>query len=424
MVHLEAIRRFRKGENVFLTGPGGSGKTTLIRRMYEDAIQRKKKVQVTALTGCAAILLKCKARTIHSFAGIGLGNGKIEEIVSRVCQNSQRVRTWKSVQILIVDEISMMSRKLLETLDAVAKKIRQSDKPFGGIQVIFSGDFFQIKPVGRMEEPSTLEYCFESPLWNLLFTKSQHILLTTIFRQKDEEYTKILNQIRNGCLDEEGAQRLRHLMGRMEKETIVKPIKLLPTRRQVDNVNQQELEKLESATEHRFEMVETNPKKESFLYQKELEFLKRSVLCEEVVSLRVGAQVMCIVNKTLNEVFLCNGSQGTVVGFSEDGFPVVQFKNGFKTVMEYHEWQSEVFPEVSISQIPLILAWAVTIHKAQGATLETAEIDVGKSIFECGQMYVALSRIKDMEGLYLKSFDRRSLMVDPKVQAFYRNISC
>lgn len=415
---LDAFYKFKNGENLFLTGAGGTGKTTLIRRMYEDALRRRKKIQVTALTGCASILLKCKARTIHSFAGIGLGTGSIEDNVKRVRQNSAKVRSWKSIEILVIDEISMMSKKLLELLDGVAKAIRQNNRPFGGIQIIFSGDFFQIRPVGRIDDLDSLAFCFESPLWSILFKKSQHVELTTVFRQKDPIYTKILTQIRNGCLDEEGEEILKSRLNHEIRPKNIHPIQLLPTRKQVDSVNQKELERLDSNTEKIFKMGEICMK-DDFSRQRELDFLKKSLLCEESLRLRIGTQVMCIINTTIEDTFLCNGSQGVVQDFSPEGFPVIQFKNGLLTEMKPHEWQSEVFPDVTVCQIPLILAWAITIHKAQGATLESAEIDVGKCIFECGQMYVALSRIKDMEGLFLSSYDRRSLMIDPKVKRFY-----
>lgn len=416
-----ALKKFQKGENLFLTGAAGSGKTTLIRRMHEDAISRKKKIQVTALTGCAAILLKCCARTIHSFAGIGLGTGEFQDVVKRVRLNPSRVKTWKSINILIVDEISMMSKRLLELLDVVARDIRRTDKPFGGIQLILSGDFYQIRPVGRPEEPGSQEFCFESPLWNRLFSPSQHVVLTTIFRQKDPEYTHILTQIRNGCLDDAGEEKLRGILNKKTgTDQPIRPIQLFPTRRQADIVNQREFSVLDPSTEKVFSMENNCPDKQ---LQKELEFLKKNVLCEETIRLRKGAQVMLIVNKTFQDIFLCNGSQGTIQSFSSMGNPVVRFQNGFITEIPPHEWRSETNPDVVISQIPLILAWAVTIHKSQGATLEMAEIDVGRSIFECGQMYVALSRIKDMQGLFLKSFDRNSLRVDPKVQQFYQQLT-
>lgn len=418
----KVMTMFRRGWNIFLTGAGGTGKTTLIRKMFQDAMDRKKRIRVTAMTGCAAVLLKCQARTVHSFAGIGLGTGDPDEIVRRVKSNYLKSREWKAVQILIIDEVSMMSRKLLEILDRLAREIRNDSRPFGGIQVVFSGDFYQIRPVGNMADPLTSQFCFESPVWIKLFTREQHIVLTRVYRQKDPLYTQILCQIRDGNLDRESEDILKGLIDKQpEQDSIIRPIQLLPTRRQVDAVNSTELERLDPQTEKIFSMKMTCPL-EKDAYQKELDYLKKNLLCDEELRLRKGAQVMCIVNMNVGDQFLCNGSQGTIQGFSSAGNPIVLFKNGIEIEMKEHEWHSEVYPMVKIEQVPLVLAWAVTIHKAQGSTLECAQIDVGRSVFECGQVYVALSRIKNLDGLFLKSFHPRSIMADPKVKAFYENI--
>jgi ATP-dependent DNA helicase PIF1 len=154
--------------------------------------------------------------------------------------------------------------------------------------------------------------------------------------------------------------------------------------------------------------------------QTELMYLKSNLRCDETVKLKIGAQVMCIVNIQLsNGDLLCNGAQGIVVDISPQGLPVVKYNNGYQMTMTYYVWQSELIPGVGLSQIPLVLAWAMTIHKAQGSTLELSEIDAGTGIFECGQTYVALSRVKSLEGLYLSSFDARRIRVNRKVQEFY-----
>jgi ATP-dependent DNA helicase PIF1 len=167
----------------------------------------------------------------------------------------------------------------------------------------------------------------------------------------------------------------------------------------------------------------------------ELAILSSGVLCEPELLLKVGAQVMCVVNikeeeeeeerhDESSELLLCNGSQGIVVGFSEPtGYPVVRFKKGLERVMEPHLWASERIPGVGVSQIPLLLAWALTIHKSQGATLDAAEIDVGSGIFACGQTYVALSRVKSLDGLFLSSFDPEQIRIHPRVKAFYSGLN-
>ena len=136
-----AYNKYIEGKNIFITGPGGTGKTALIRCIQQDAYKKGIAIQVCALTGCAAVLLECKAKTIHSWAGIGLGNGSIEQIVQKVMKNKFSKTNWKATNILIIDEVSMMSLKLFEMLDAIGKAVRKNPKPFGGIQLIFSGDF-------------------------------------------------------------------------------------------------------------------------------------------------------------------------------------------------------------------------------------------------------------------------------------------
>jgi ATP-dependent DNA helicase PIF1 len=214
----------------------------------------------------------------------------------------------------------------------------------------------------------------------------------------------------------------------------VRPTKLFPTRNKVEQVNTKEMNGLKTdELEYKLkyhsdlEMTATEiVKRRQFTreqIQTELLYLKANLRCDEVVKLKVGAQVMCIVNIELdNGQTLCNGSQGVITRLSEQGLPVVKF-GSFETVMGYHVWPSENIPGIGVSQLPLILAWALTIHKSQGATLDIAEIDAGSGIFECGQTYVALSRVKSLEGLYLTSFDASKIKVSRKVQEFYNSIS-
>jgi ATP-dependent DNA helicase PIF1 len=215
-----------------------------------------------------------------------------------------------------------------------------------------------------------------------------------------------------------------------EGSTIL-PTKLFPRRNQVDHINSSEMDKL-SGKEYEYKIkyhsdlemtaqeriTRMGYTKEQI--QTELMFLQSNLRCEEIVKLKVGAQVMCIVNIQLdNDDILCNGAQGIVVSIDILGLPVVKFKNGYQMTMTPHIWPSEVIPGIGVSQVPLILAWALTIHKSQGSTLDIAEIDAGSGIFECGQTYVALSRVKSLEGLYLSSFDASKVRISKKVQEFY-----
>jgi ATP-dependent DNA helicase PIF1 len=436
---INAFTAYSQGANIFITGPGGTGKTALIKYIQKDAARKGFNIQVCALTGCAAVLLECKAKTLHSWAGIGLGTASLDQLVTKIMKNRYAKDNWKNTDILVVDEVSMMSQKLFELLDAIGKTVRKNSRPFGGIQLIFSGDFYQLPPVGDHGDPETTRFCFESALWSHTFSKEKHIQLTKIFRQSDPIYQKILNQIREGMLKRSSNELLLHNVGRqIAVDNEVRPTKLFPTRNKVEQVNTKEMNSLKTdELEYKLkyhsdlEMTATEiVKRRQFSreqIQTELLYLKANLRCDEVVRLKVGAQVMCIVNIELdNGQTLCNGSQGVITRLSEQGLPVVKFASlgaTFETVMGYHVWPSENIPGIGVSQLPLILAWALTIHKSQGATLDIAEIDAGSGIFECGQTYVALSRVKSLEGLYLTSFDASRIKVSRKVQEFYSSIS-
>ena len=431
-----AFDKYIQGNNIFITGPGGTGKSSLIKYIYQDACRKGINIHVCALTGCAAVLLECKAKTIHSWGGIGLGNGTIEQIITKINKNKYAKSNWKKTNILIIDEVSMMSHKLFEILDGVGKKIRKNSKPFGGIQLLFSGDFYQLPPVGNNDEIETTEFCFQSPLWNQTFTLDNHIQLIKIFRQSDPIYQKILNQVREGRIKKSTNIALLNNVGRSDIiNGNVKPTKLFPTRNQVDNINIAEMNNLEGKEieykvkyHNDLEMTAMERMRRLEISREqiktELTYLKGNLRCDEILKLKIGAQVMCIVNIQLeNDDILCNGAQGIVIKIDEQGFPVVRYRNGYEMVMTNHVWPSETIPGIGVSQVPLILAWALTIHKSQGSTLDVAEIDAGRSIFECGQTYVALSRVKGLEGLYLTSFDVSKIKINKKVQEFYANLS-
>jgi ATP-dependent DNA helicase PIF1 len=426
------LEKFLEGQNVFLTGPGGTGKTELIKLMKENAILASKKIQICALTGCAAVLLNCKAKTVHSWSGIGLGNGTIESNVNKIINNIYKSRKWIKTDILIIDEVSMLSMKLFEMLDAIGKAVKKNSRPFGGIQLVFSGDFYQLPPVGNNEDINTTRFCFESLLWNETFPN--HIELTKIFRQKDPIFTSILNEIREGKLSKTNRKILKQHINKSFENNIIKPTKIFPTRSKVEYINRTALENLETKenifnTKKILDLPITIKQKEirsNFSPEQidtELHYLENNLLCDATVKLKIGAQVMLIINMELEDGnLLCNGSQGIITGFSENNYPIVKFQCGIERTMERHIWQSETIPGIGVAQVPLILAWALTIHKAQGTTLEIAEIDVGSGVFECGQTYVALSRIKSLEGLYLKSFDASKIRIHKKVREFYEKI--
>ena len=443
-----AFDLYRQGTNLFITGPGGTGKSALIQKIYEHAYDRFKNIQVCAMTGCAAVLLNCNAKTLHSWAGIGIGTGTPYQLVEKIKKNKFAIKMWRDTDILVIDEVSMLSLKLFDTLNEIGKTIRRNGKPWGGIQLIFSGDFFQLPPVGDRGDPDSQRFCFESDQWNIVFSPSHQIQLVKIFRQKDEVYSTLLNQIRQGKIKRKTNDLLLSYVGReYDASLVAPPTQLFPTRRQVDNINHAKMRDLEGES-HVFDLkylIETDiltnqerAKREQFTekeIQMELEFLANNLICDKKITLKVGSQVMCIVNiqkETAEEkdkfapkeLLLCNGSQGIVTNFCPTtGFPMVKFNSGLITMMTPHVWNSEKIPGLGVAQIPLILAWALTIHKSQGATMDAAEIDAGSGIFECGQTYVALSRVKNLEGLYLKSFDVRRILVHNKVKEYYEKLN-
>ena len=451
-----AFEKYKSGQNVFITGPGGTGKSALIREIYKYATQREHNVQVCALTGCAAVMLECKAKTIHSWSGIGLANGDIDRIVDRVDKNFFKKKEWRKTRTLIVDEVSMMSKRLFDILDLVGKTARNShSRPFGGIQLVFCGDFYQLPPVGvNTEDPDNARFCFESDSWFHTFPRENHIQLKQIFRQNDPVYCQILNQVREGRITRRTDEILRSRVGVLLPDVSedgtpqTKPTILYATRSRVDEINRLEMEKLTildpDSPDYKYELryvtdlplsekerqIRASQSKDRI--SSELVSLKNSILCDDIVHLRVGAQVMCVVNMeesvTTAATPICNGSQGVIVRMTETttslspALPVVRFNNGLEMTIHPHTWLSENIPGIGVSQIPLILSWAITIHKSQGATLERCIIDIGERVFEAGQSYVALSRIKSLQGMSIMSYDVSRIMVNKRVKTFYTDL--
>ena len=447
-----ALQQFSEGKNLFITGPGGTGKTKLIHHLVENAKTAGKPYQVCAMTGCAAILLSCNARTIHSWSGIKTARGPVDAVVAAVLRNKRTVATWRKIKILIIDEVSMMSEKIFNILNEIGKKSRRSILPFGGIQIVFTGDFYQLPPVPTAGEPATEKFCFESVDWPTVFPLKNHIQLVTMFRQTDPLYIDILQQIRVGELTEENKKILQGYVKREydpAKHNDCILTKLFPIRSKADYVNQAQFAKI-AEEEYTFECIKKTDcstyienniplsleamMKCRALEQKDIDFELETLLsntgCNESIALKKGCAVMCTVNIDM-ESGICNGSQGTIIGVTTspgpgpglgEALPIVKFSNGQVRTIQRHYWQSEEYPTIAIGQIPLTLAWALTIHKIQGATMSMAEIDIGQAVFEYGQTYVALSRIQTLEGLYLSAFHAHRIRANPKVTEFYKNI--
>jgi len=437
------FEKYKKGENVFLTGPGGTGKSFLIKKIVKDAEENERIIQVCALTGCASILLNCKAITLHRFAGIGLANKPIPVILEELFKKKYKLKKWFKLQCLIIDEVSMMSLKILLLLDAIAKKIYNNlNIPFGGLQVIFSGDFYQLPPVMSQDddEKESSMFCFEHPLWYQLFPPENQIVLKSIFRQEEEQFLKVLKYVRRGKITHSTKATLESRIFKKEQLEEIRKTKVLtiinPYKRDSDLINAKCYKELGDVENHTYNIkfLKSSKKKEEAVedelhnlmlssnasLKQEYEFLANNIMAEKTLELKVGTHVMCIANIDLNSTNqIANGSQGIIIGFTK-GLPLIQFNNiETPIIIDYYVWNSETNKNVSVSQIPLIYAWAITIHKAQGVTLDAAIMDIGKNIFEYGQTYVALSRVESLEGLYLTSFDYSKIAANPKVKKFY-----
>lgn len=443
-----AFDLFKKGENMFITGSAGTGKTKVIHHFLEYSRMIGNSIQVCALTGCAALLLNCNAKTIHSWSGIKLAKGQKSDIISAVLRNRIVVSSWRKVKVLVLDEVSMLSQKIFEILNELGKITRRRfDLPFGGIQVVFAGDFFQLPPVGNAHhEPETANFCFESADWFSVFPLKNHIELKTIFRQKDPVYVKILSEIRKGTISNDSVQILQKYVKREynpEEHGGCIPTKIFPLRSKTEYVNNEMFSKIDQPIyEFHYDVIFDNKndlitKKsipiETLEKTKDLSKIETDKIidaylnnlpCTSILSLKKGVSVMCIVNLDM-DVGISNGSQGIIVDFVENEdntYPIVKFHNGVVRPIHYHYWQIEEHPTISIGQLPLMLSWAMTIHKIQGTTIPMAEIDIGNTVFEYGQIYVALSRLQTLDGLYLFQFNPYKIKSNPKVIEFYKKI--
>jgi ATP-dependent DNA helicase PIF1 len=456
-----AYDRFVRGNNLFISGPGGSGKSHLVKYLVNHLYDQGKIHQVTSTTGCSSILLSNSIRmggrpitvkTIHSWSGIRLGKGPKADIVKGVLKNRRITKEWRRIKTLIIDEVSMLSYKLFDTLHTLAQTIRNNTLPFGGIQLVCIGDFYQLPPIGDYGDPESAAFCFQAPCWREVFTLDNHIELTTIFRQRDPLYRKILNEVRTGTLTEESTQALQQRVGvpydPQNHGGLMNPMKIFPTKNQVNLVNNHQYDKIPNPEYIYKVTVRTNMKR----YIETGELIDEEVLekCQQMtpmeidyecramttnmtpeteIRLKRGVPVMCLVNLDV-ESGLANGSMGVVEDFVHiDGtssfdddtmIPLVRFANGLVKPLGKYPWQSSEYPTVCVAQVPLCLAYANSIHKMQGTTMDVCEMNLGGSVFAEHQTYVALSRVRSLEGVYLSAFHPQRIRVNPQVVQFYR----
>lgn len=389
----------KMGHNVFLTGQAGSGKTHLLNQYIEYLKKHNIGAAITASTGIAATHMN--GMTIHSWSGIGIKDSMTSKELQAILKNSRIREHFRRTKVLIIDEISMLHSYRLSLVEKVAGMMKGNFKPFGGMQVILSGDFFQLPPVTRGMDPA-LYFAFKSAAWKAMNLKICY--LETQYRQSDKAYSSVLNAIRTNSADQEILEVLRE---RYRAAVPGKEITRLYTHNaDVDAINNIELGKLSNEPKHYF--------MQSRGVGKLVADLKRNCLASENLILKIGAVVMFVKNNF--EKGYVNGTLGTVVNFDEFGNPVVRTKKG-KTITALPEiWRLEEGDAVlaEISQIPLRLAWAITVHKSQGMSLDAAEVDLAKS-FEPGMGYVALSRIRSLKGLRLMGWNEKALMVHPEV---------
>ena len=406
MKQSEALEILKMGHNVYLTGAAGSGKTYLLNQYIDFLKKEGVSVGVTASTGIAATHME--GATIHSWAGIGIKKYLDEWEFDALLQKQYLAKRFQDTQVLIIDEVSMLDHQRLDLIDQVCRGFKQNDLPFGGMQVILSGDFFQLPPINKKSE----QICFinKSKVWNDMNLKVCY--LQEQYRQDDDTLVEMLNNIRNNDVGEKVLAPLRTRY-RKKIEGDILPTKLYTHNVDIDDINEAELEKIDGELKV-YEMT-TKGKKNL------VESLKKSCLAPETLKLKEGAVVMFLKNN--HQKKYANGTLGKIIGFNRIGFPIVKTYGGREIEVEPDTWTIEEDGKVKVQlkQIPLRLAWAITIHKSQGMSLDAAEIDLSKSFVE-GMGYVALSRIKSFDGLRLMGLNKIALEVNKEILDLDRDL--
>jgi len=421
MKQREALDILKSGYNTFLTGPPGSGKTFLLNEYIKYLRKNHVQVSITASTGIAATHMG--GTTLHSWSGLGIREELNEQEIKSVSEKGYVRKKIKSTNVLIIDEISMIKASQFEAVNKICQYIRRNPRPFGGLQVVCSGDFFQLPPVYKNEKPlddaqgklfspgqNKPRFITDSEAWKTMEIKVCY--LDEQYRTKDKKLHKILNHIRDN-----EAEKSRQLLFKEHQNATLRQAqgrvctRLYTHNVDVDSINYSELAKIKGK-EISYQMVlRGNPLV--------AEMLKKSCLAPEKLVLKEGAHVMFIKNNF--EAGYVNGTQGKIVGFGESDLPIVKTEDGKKITVKYADWTIEEPSEAGrenktlagISQMPLRLAWAITVHKSQGMNLDSAEIDLSRCFLE-GMGYVALSRLRSLKGLRLMGINNLAFCVNPR----------
>ncbi|MEL4456283.1 AAA family ATPase [Lutimonas vermicola] len=393
----QALAILKSGDNVFLTGSAGTGKTYVLNKYIQYLKARKIPVSITASTGIAATHLQ--GTTIHAWSGIGIKDSLSLRNLRDLREKKYLKKHIEKTKVLIIDEISMLHKKQFDLVNEVLQFFRENDKPFGGIQVVLCGDFFQLPPIGVSGETNRDKFCFMSQSW--LSANLSICYLTDQYRQTDSALNDILNEIRQGRVSDKSVSLLQATKDLVETE---EPTRLYTHNLDVDRINTAHIAEIKGRKKIFKAKVKGNLKL--------AETIKRSIMAPETLELKKDAKVMFVKNNY--EKGYLNGSLGKVIRYNDEGYPVIRLTNGFEITAEPEDWRIEDETGkllVSYVQVPLRLAWAITVHKSQGMTLDSAVMDLSKT-FEKGQGYVALSRVKGLDGLQLNGFNNTALEVD------------
>lgn len=396
-------------DNIFLTGAGGTGKTHLIRQFIKD----NEGVYSTASTGIASQELQ--GCTLHRLLGLQLCQGSVEKLVGILSKRKRIYNMWmKDIKVLVIDEISMLDIGFFIRAGRIIQTIHRSDKIWGNIRLILVGDFAQCPPVkyyqeGEGDDAKSYKFLFQHPVWEELNLRI--IYLTKPYRTIDDGYLAILNDVRNGNLSNAVKQFFKDRSRKMTIRNGVKPTMLIGTNNEVDKFNTQELSKLEGDTYRFIYSFDTSVPSDLISSDKLEDDMKKGSMAPDILDLKVGAQVMHLINDADKEIY--NGSRGVVIGLSEQGYPIVRFRNGKVFTIEPHTWTSYIKLgdekyKMSRTQIPLKLAYALTIHKCQGCTLDAAAIMIN-TCFEGGMLYVGLSRCRSPNDLFIIGYDEKTI---------------